>query len=120
MTLEFPISVKLRDQENYTMFLSNGDSINLVMSDNFISKLYRNHTGMHEYENLVNALCEIHKVITTQDFDNIYEEYCKQESEFLEKDRPKKMLNAREELEQIVPKRKDKKKEKTLKLDFGE
>lgn len=120
MNQEFPIAVKLRNQENYTLFLSDGDSINLVIENNFIYKLYRNHTGMQEYETLILALCEIHEVVSSKKFDEIFERYYKQEMDFLDKDRPVKMLTSEQELEKAIPKSEKKKKEKTIEMDFGE
>ncbi len=119
MIHDFPISVKLRGEENYTMFLSNGDSINLAITDSYIQRLYRNYSGMQEYEVFVEALCQIHEIISNKEFDKIFEEYCEKESEFLSRERPKKRLTVQEEITNAIDPRK-KKGEQTLKLDFEE
>ena len=119
MNLEFPIAVKFRDQENYTMFLSNGDSINFSITENYIQQLYRTHAGLQEYENFVKASCEIHEVISNIKFEEIFEEYKKKETEFLNLIRPKKRLSTSEELNNIMP-TKVKKKDQTLEINFDE
>ncbi len=120
MTAHFPIAVKFRDQESYTLFMSDGDSINLSLTGSHISKLYRHHKGMQEFDVFVEAICKLHEVVDIGKFEKMYQEYSDQEDEFLSKKREKRELNPPNDALKKMTEPKKKKGDQTLEIKFEE
>jgi len=59
----------------YTMFLSNGDSIHINITKASTSICYRNYDSMPNYDVFVKEVCSRHKVIETQDFEKVVDDY---------------------------------------------